>query len=66
MQTPIKEEENVHDLHKYRQKRKQARYYWNMTKCGYTELSRHAGVTLRIARMWEITFLKEHQRRLRE
>ena len=63
MQTPIKETEVVVDLHKYRTKRKQARYYWSMTKCSYVRLSQYMKVPLPIARKWELAFTKEYQQR---
>ena len=63
MTVAIKESETVVDLTKYKTKRKQARYYWNMTKCSYIRLSQYMHVPLPVARRWELAFAKEYQQR---
>ncbi len=40
----------------------QARFYWRMTFCTYQELSSHSGISLDMARRWELRFVKEKQK----
>jgi len=53
----------VIDFLKYKHKYDQARFYWNMTKCSYRELARHAGVSTERARRWELQFYKDKRKK---
>lgn len=51
----------IYNIDKYRNIRNQARYYFNITKCNYLELSRQARVTPERAQMWILKFIKERK-----